>query len=166
MSPGAHRYAAGGLRAGEQRGKSFAATTIPHADLQLGYIVLGASASADFDGDGDIDIAEAYGNPASLHLLRNDSSNQGGWLGVHLVGTRANRDGLGATVTINAGGQAQHRTLAGSSGSGGQSSHVLHFGLGTATTIDSVTVTWPGGQRQTLAGPLPGNQVLEITQAP
>ena len=74
-------------------------------------------------------------------------------ISVSLVGQRSNRDGLGAIVTVRAGGRAQRQVNDGKSGYLAQSVMPLYFGLGAATQADSITVKWPTGKEQVVAGP-------------
>ena len=62
-----------------------------------------AAAAADYDNDGDIDIVIMNSNQRAV-LLRNDGGNLKNWLGIKLVGTRSNRDGIGTKVRLVAGG--------------------------------------------------------------
>jgi hypothetical protein len=103
------------------------------------------SAFADLDGDGDLDvILVANGGPA--RVLRNDAPKGNHFLRLDLRGdgVRSNRTALGAVVTVQAGDKTQTQTVAGGRGYLSQSEAVLHFGLGSADQVDSVTVRWPG----------------------
>lgn len=108
------------------------------------------AAFGDLDHDGDIDciILNANGKPT---YLENRSSAVGSWIDVRLVGTLVNRDAVGAKVQISAGGQKQLAMV--HAGRGYQSHYgtVLHFGLGTASFVDQIEVTWPGGSVETFA---------------
>jgi enediyne biosynthesis protein E4 len=79
-------------------------------------------------------------------LLRNDGANKNHWLGVKLVGTKSNRDGVGAKVTISAGGRHYSEELLGGTSYCSASDQRLLFGLGTNEKIDALTVHWPSGQ--------------------
>jgi hypothetical protein len=65
-----------------------------------------------------------------------------------LVGTRSNRDALGARIRVKAGGISQIREIAAGGSYLSQSDLRAHFGLGPSTRIDSVEVSWPNGVRQ------------------
>ncbi len=86
------------------------------------------------------------------------------WLKVVLVGTRSNRNGLGATVRVQTAGQTYTKYNDGKSGYLSQSVLPLYFGLGDATKIDRVEVDWPSGQKQVVTSGLAENQILRITE--
>jgi hypothetical protein len=96
------------------------------------------SAVSDYDRDGDQDYL-AY------TLFRNDAAT-GHWLELRLVGDVAsNRSAIGAIAWVTAGGVTTMRSVSGGNGTGCQDSQTLHFGLGSATAVDNVTVWFPGG---------------------
>jgi len=121
------------------------------------------AAYADIDQDGDLDLAiTANGGPAVL--LRNDGGSKNGWLRVRLQGTRSNRDGIGARVTIALpGGAKQWGVVKTGSSYASQSELPLSFGLGAARGVESVEVAWPSGQVDRL-GPQPAGRTLVITE--
>jgi hypothetical protein len=123
----------------------------------------GAGAAwADFDNDGDLDLYLANaGGPNAL--FRNDASEGNRWLRVSLVGTASNRAGIGARVRAVAGGIAQIREISGGSGFGSQNSLAAEFGFGSATTIDSIRVSWPSGAVSDTAG-LAANQSIVLVE--
>ena len=69
-----------------------------------------AAATADYDNDGDTDIVIMNSNQRAV-LLRNDGGNQKNWLGIKLVGSQSNRDGIGAKVTVSTGDMTQMREV-------------------------------------------------------
>jgi hypothetical protein len=103
----------------------------------------------DYDNDGKVD-ALLIPNVGPVRLLKNTTPTQNHWLAVKLTGTKNNRDGYGAKVTVMAGGVT--RTAYAHSGSSylSASDPRLFFGLGAATQADRVTVRWPGGKEETL----------------
>jgi len=123
-------------------------------------------AQADLDGDGDDDLLFTQAGGAPL-LLRNDRPAGGRWVRLKLVGTRSNRDALGATVQLKAGGKTQWRTVTANRGYLSSSALPITFGLGEATAVESIEIVWPGGQRQSVpsAQAQPG-ALTEIRQAP
>lgn len=106
----------------------------------------GVSAS-DFDNDGDLDLF-------ATGLFVNNGSFAGHWLQARVVGTTANQAGIGATVYVTAGGVTRIRHVQGGSGKGGQDTMFLNFGLGDATSVDSIRVVFPGGDEVVYAGPI------------
>ena len=129
---------------------------------------LGSRSAAifDLDNDGDLDIVTNDFNSAPQVLVSNLSDRHPiHWLKVKLVGTVSNRDGLGATVHVTAGGTTITRYNDGKSGYLSQSSLPLYFGLGEAQKIDRIEVDWPSGRKQTLTQNLRENGVLQITEA-
>ena len=120
---------------------------------------------SDVDEDGDLDLIVMDRMGAQRNqLFINRVGQDNNWLELHLVGTTANRDAIGARVVVEAGGIKMTRLIKG----GGrhmnaQDSHTVHYGLGTAATIDSVTVYWPGGGAEEFAG-LTANQRITLEQ--
>jgi enediyne biosynthesis protein E4 len=113
---------------------------------------------ADFNGDGRLDLVVlVLGAPAEL--WKNESQPERTWLIVRLVGTRSNRDGIGARVIVG----NQVRTMTTAVGYASSSHAGLHFGLGTATEVDRLEVQWPSGTRQILEH-VKANQVVEIQE--
>jgi len=124
-----------------------------------------SSVALDLDGDGDLDLVTNEWNDAPQVLISDLASRSNlRFLSIRLVGTASNRDGLGATVRVQAGGRVQSRFHDGKSGYLAQSSLPLYFGLGTATTVDQVEILWPSGRRQTRTGPIPANTTLVIEE--
>jgi hypothetical protein len=131
------------------------------ANLQDPMVGRGA-AYADIDGDGDLDLAILQNGRRAV-LLRNDQQTGHHWLRLDLVGTSANRDGLGAEVMLRAAGVTQYRRVHPSRGYLSQVELPVTFGLGPATRVDELTVTWPGGQKQHVT--VPGvDRVLRVVQ--
>ena len=104
---------------------------------------------ADYDNDGKVD-AFLVNLGAKGTLLHNVSTNTGHWLGVRLKGSKSNRDGIGARVEVWAAGKRQTQERVAASGYLSQNEATLHFGLGSATTVDKLIVHWPSGREQTL----------------
>jgi hypothetical protein len=120
------------------------------------------TAYADIDGDGDLDLTITTNNGPAV-VLRNDGGNRNRWLRVRLVGTRSNRDGVGAKVTIRAGGRTQWNLVRSGSSYCSQSELPLTFGLGAQAAVDSVEVVWPSGTVDRL-GRTPANRTLVLTE--
>ncbi len=119
-------------------------------------------AVADYDNDGDLDmLMTPLNGPAAL--LRNEGGNRNHWLGVRCVGSKDNRDGIGARVSITIGQTRQFAEVRSASGYLSQNDPRLTFGLGAASRIDRVEVQWPNGQRSEKLN-VSADQVLKIVQ--
>ena len=121
------------------------------------------AAFADYDEDGDVDIALSVID-GKLELLRNDTKASGHWLRVAVQGSRCNRDGYGARVTIEAGGRRATRWVLGQGSYVSQNDARAHFGLGAATRVDRVVVRWPGGIEEVAPGPFECDKTLLVRE--
>jgi hypothetical protein len=104
-------------------------------------------AIADFWNDGRIS-AVVNNIDSTPMLLVNEAPNTHHWLGVITEGTRSNRDGIGATVTVVAGTKRWTQEVRSGSSYISSNDLRLHFGLGSATTIDGIEISWPSGLRE------------------
>lgn len=121
------------------------------------------AAFADLDDDGDVDIVSANldGEPT---ILRNDGGNANHWLTVSLRGTRSNRNGIGAVVTVvDERGQTHSGICSTASSYQSGSDRRVHFGLGGATAVKRVEVRWPSGTVQVLKD-LAVDRIVEIVE--
>jgi Tfp pilus assembly protein PilF/peroxiredoxin len=118
----------------------------------------------DYDNDGDADVVLA--SPRSspeLRLFRNDFAAGNHSLGVRLVGTKSNRDAIGARVTVVTDQGSVTRVVKAGSGFISQHSKTLLFGLGASTRVAKISIVWPSGHAQSL--PETGvNQQLVVTE--
>jgi hypothetical protein len=129
----------------------------------LGRPLVGRGATyADIDADGDLDLLITQNGQAPV-LLRNDQALGHHWLRLRLRGTGANRDAIGARVEVRAGGQTQTREVMPTRSYLSQVELPLTFGLGTADSVEGVSILWPGGTRQDL-GALGVDRQIEIVQ--
>jgi enediyne biosynthesis protein E4 len=113
---------------------------------------------ADFNADGRLDLVVlALGAPAEL--WENESTPDRRWLIVRLVGTKSNRDGIGARVIVG----NQVRTMTTAMGYASSSHAGLHFGLGALAGPVSVEIQWPSGTRQRVED-VRMNQLIEIKE--
>jgi enediyne biosynthesis protein E4 len=111
--------------------------------LQLPRVSRGA-ASADVDNDGDMDIL-INNNGQEPQLLLNEGGNKAHWLETALIGTRSNRDGIGARIKVIAGDLvSRQERMGGRSYQSAQDSR-LHFGLGSRSKIELIEIRWPSG---------------------
>ena len=120
------------------------------------------AALGDFDNDGDLDLLLSNCGERA-QLLRNDGANANHWLEILLVGTRSNRDAVGARATLTAGDLKICQQRKG--GMSYQSAHDprLHFGLGNRAQVDSLEILWPSGAKTRLEK-LPADRILTIQE--
>jgi enediyne biosynthesis protein E4 len=103
-----------------------------------------AAAYGDIDNDGFLDVLLTT-NAGPAYLFHNEGGANHS-LRVKLVGTKSNRDGIGAVVRVTAGSDKQWKMLRSGSSYLAQSELVLTFGLGSQTKVDNVEIEWPSGQ--------------------
>lgn len=129
----------------------------------------------DFDRDGDLDVLmgsvntgsqQAPGGVEQIHVFRNEVGSSSSWLYVTLQGVSANRQGIGAKVTVTAGCRTQTRELSGGKGTFGAGDPAYaHFGLGDVKRIDRLEVRWPTNPSKVqVFEDVAVNQFLEITE--
>ncbi len=119
------------------------------------------AAYADIDNDGALDILVTT-NGGRAYLFHNEGGTNNS-LRVKLQGTKSNRDGIGASIRVTAGGtkgKDQQWQMLRSGGSYlSQSELVATFGLGSAAKADSVEVQWPSGQIDKLSNVSAGQTI-------
>ncbi len=124
-----------------------------------------SSIMTDLDEDGDLDVVVAEFNDRPQMLMSNLSSKRPiRFLKIKLTGTVSNRDGLGATVRVKAGGKTFTQYHDGKSGYLSQSSLPLYFGLGDATRVDEIEVKWPSGTKQLVSSEQINHGLMEIKE--
>ncbi|HVR09233.1 MAG TPA: CRTAC1 family protein [Thermoanaerobaculia bacterium] len=125
-------------------------------------IVARGAAYADFDHDGDLDVLITT-NHGPAYLFRNDGGNRNHWLRVRTVGTRSNRDGIGAVVRVASASGAQWNMVRSGSSYCSQSELVQTFGLGRDAEVTGLEIDWPSGARQKL-GRVAANQTVTVEE--
>jgi hypothetical protein len=119
-------------------------------------------ATADYDNDGDIDIV-TNNRDDYPELLRNDGGNSNHWLEIFLIGTRSNRDGIGASLKLTSEGITHVEQAKGGMGYMSANDPRIHFGLGKRSKIDSLEITWPSGQVDRLTN-VPVDRIIAVKE--
>ncbi|MBK7965639.1 MAG: VCBS repeat-containing protein [Bacteroidetes bacterium] len=117
-------------------------------------------AIGDLNHDGKVDIyggyATIYTNPTSVDdvIWMNSSNNNNHFVTINLIGTVSNKGAIGARATLYSSLGAQLREVRAGENYGTCNSSMLHFGMGSVTTIDSIVVRFPSGITQTILNPV------------
>ena len=129
------------------------------------YLVLNSRgvAVADFWNRGLLDIAVSSSSGRHA-LLKNEIEPVRNWLAVELVGSKSNRDAIGARILIRVQGKLQMRELVLGDGYGSQNTLRQHFGLNDATSVDELIVRWPRSGLTQVFRSVAANRIFEITE--
>jgi enediyne biosynthesis protein E4 len=119
-------------------------------------------AIADFWNEGRLS-AVINNSGAKPLLLVNQAANTNHWIGISVVGTRSNRDGIGASVSVIAGGKKWMQEVRSGSSYLSSSDLRLHFGLGAVSRIDRVEIDWPSGVKEWFSVPAV-DRILTLTE--
>lgn len=119
-------------------------------------------ATADYDNDGDLDLLITNNN-GPVQLLRNNTHNEGNWLTVAAHVGASGRYAIGARMELTAAGKTWLKEVRPQQGYLSSNDPRVHFGLGQADVVTTLTITWPDGSRETYAG-VTVNQHLNVTQ--
>ena len=120
-----------------------------------------AVALLDFDSDGRQDFVVSHLEEPSA-LLLNRTPNDHHWLQLQLVGTRSERDAIGARIRVRVGEQVMTDWVIAGNGYLCHNESVVHFGLGANEQIDEIEVTWPNGDQQVFPNPPVDRRILLI----
>jgi len=120
-------------------------------------------AFGDLDNHGQLDILVNNQNDPPT-LLHNESESPDHWISIRTVGTKSNRDGIGARVTLLAGGRRQIQDVTSGGSYLSQNDLRVHFGLGSATRIDRIEIRWPSGTIDQVEG-APVDRFLTVEEA-
>jgi hypothetical protein len=149
--------------AGEQSGGCFVVVPPEKCGSDLFKPIVGRGlAFADIDGDGDLDVIMTQTGGAPL-LLRNDQDLHHHWIRLKLIGTKSNRDAIGAWIKVRVNGQNLSRQVMPTRGYLSQSELPVTVGLGTALKADAVEIIWPGGTTQQVTPQV--DQLTIVTEA-
>ena len=125
------------------------------------------AAFGDYDNDGDVDIfiANNYDRPTLLRNNATDMKNSNNWLQVRLIGKNLNQNAIGAKILLKTADSTQIREIYAGESYMSANSFIAEFGLGKATQIHTLQVTWTNGKTQTLQD-ISVNQLIQIIQKP
>ena len=131
-------------------------------DVLMSRRVSRGAAFGDIDNDGDIDVViNNLDGPATV--LKNEGGNKKNWLSIKTIGSRKNRDALGAQVKVTAEELVQVKEVYSGGSYISQNDIRLHFGLGNKTRVDSIEVRWPAGKVEVIRD-VPANGFVVIEE--
>jgi enediyne biosynthesis protein E4 len=119
-------------------------------------------ATADFLNDGAVGFAVICRGDYP-EILRNNVGNRNHWLEVLLIGTKSNRDGIGAELKLSSQGLVRVEQAKGGTSYMSASDPRIHFGLGKRSRIESLVITWPSGQVDKLSD-VPVDQIIAVKE--
>ena len=146
-----------------ERNGTFAEVAASCGDALMLRRVSRGAAFGDIDNDGDVDVVinNLDGPPV---VLRNDGGNSNNWINIKTVGSKKNRDALGALVKVTADNLVQLREVYSGGSYISQNDTRLHFGLGKKNRIDSIEIRWPSGGKTEVFRDVAVNQFLVIEE--
>jgi hypothetical protein len=124
-------------------------------------------AVGDYDNDGWLDFLVGN-NGEDAQLFRNEGGSSAAgknnhWLGVRLIGTKSNRDGIGAALKITARNFVSYDQAKGGMSFCSAQDPRIHFGLGTHARVDTIEIAWPSGAHQVIRD-VPADQIVTIEE--
>ena len=137
--------------------------------LRTGKRIHRAVIFGDYDNDGKIDFyvvnngEESYDDDSDRHgVLFHNESTSGSWLKVKLQGTISNRDAFGTKLKLTSGDTTQIREHVSGEGYFSSNAQEVHFGLGDAEAIESLTITWPSGTVEEIKNIKPNQTITRV----
>ncbi|MDG2447587.1 MAG: FG-GAP-like repeat-containing protein [Flavobacteriaceae bacterium] len=121
-----------------------------------------SNAIGDINNDGYPDMTVLNYEPDDIFLWKNVSNQNNNWLKIKLEGVTSNRQGIGSWIEISLAGNKQYRYTLCGEGFLGQNSAYEFFGLGSASTIDYIKVTWLSGQVDIIENPTLNSHITII----
>jgi hypothetical protein len=119
-------------------------------------------ATADFFNDGAVGLGVICRGDFP-EILRNEGGTGNHWIEVLLIGTKSNRDGIGAVLKLTAGDMIRVDQAKGGTSYMSASDPRIHFGLGKRTRVDSLIITWPSGQVDKLTN-VPIDSIIAVKE--
>ena len=119
-------------------------------------------AYGDFDNDGDMDVLATNAGDRP-NLYRNDGGNTNNWLRIRTVGTKSNRDGIGARLRVTVEGRTQSQDVRPNASFLSTNDPRPLFGLGQASRVEQIEVRWPSGHVDTV-GPVDANRTITLVE--
>ena len=157
------RYREPPLLLHNEGGKNFVDVSAESGEIFHQQWAARSMATGDINNDGRVDaVLSSLNGPAWVLLNQTPTSNH--WITLLLVGTKSNRDAIGAQVRIATTAGDQFATVTTTSSYQSSSDKRLHFGLGTAQSVKEIEIRWPSGQRQMLKD-VKADQILTVTEA-
>ncbi len=145
-----------------EKGEKFIDVSAGSGDVFSDRWVGRGLATGDIDNDGRLDVVMTS-NDGPVWVLKNETATQNHWITLKLVGTKSNRDGIGAQIEISTDAGDQYATVT-TAGSYQSSSDVrVHFGLGKNASVKLLHIRWPSGIIQDLKN-VTANQILTVTE--
>lgn len=144
------------------QGKKFSDVSAMSGDAFHEHWAARGLAAGDINNDGKLDVVVTSNDGPSWVLL-NQTETANHWITLNLVGTKSNRDGIGAQVKISTANGDQFGTVTTTSSYQSSSDKRVHFGLGTADSIRQIEIRWPSGIRQIIKD-ANADQVVKITE--
>jgi hypothetical protein len=131
-----------------QKGQRFRRLKLPNDPFFGGAYCGRGLAGGDLDDDGDLDFCFVSNNNQPSYLLRNDSTDDGRWLRMRLIGSKSNRDGIGAKVTLHTDSGDLVRFVKGAVSFASHCDLRPIWGFPKEALLQEVTIQWPSGVQQ------------------
>lgn len=122
-----------------------------------------SNAVGDINNDGLVDIVVNNGGDGDVFIWKNQSITTNNWIKVNLEGVLSNRDGVGSVIEISTNGNKQYRYTHCGEGYMSQNSSTESFGIGSATVVDYIKVTWLSGTIDILNN-VSANQTIDVIE--
>jgi enediyne biosynthesis protein E4 len=156
------RYREHPLLLHNEQGKRFVDVSAESGDVFHQEWAARGLAIGDINNDGRVDAVITSNNGPAWVLL-NETASSNHWIILNLVGTKSNRDAIGAQVKVATSAADQFATVTTSSSYESSSDKRLHFGLGAEDSVREIEIRWPSGVRQTVKD-VKADRIVKITE--